>query len=217
LKRNSALTVLLVLGLAACSNEPQIRVSLEIPGSAAVRRENVRSLVVAGFYREKPSPAFDVNAILVRYFLDEFKTQIKGPVEAVPIAWPGPEALTDKEFWKKSGGGKNGLILTGKTEFIQETRKALIEGERRDFDGPFKPKSPWAERKFFSLQLELAVIDARTGEPVFRKDYKEAVNSENLKQTAEFAVYDLMGRIKIRFLRALFGSERPLDRYLLAK
>jgi len=60
-------------------------------------------------------------------------------------------------------------------------------------------------------------IDARTGEPVFRRNFQETLNSENVKQTAEFAVFDLMGRIKIKLLRSLFGSERPLERYLLVK
>lgn len=217
MKRNSLLLTFLLLFLAACSGEQMLKVNLDVPGSAAIRRDDVKALVLAGFYQDAPVSGFDVDAVLVRYFTDEFKPQIKGTVEAKPIPWPNGDALADKEFWKKAGQGRQALILTGKTAFIQETRKALLAGERRDFDGPFKPQSPWTERKFFSLQLDLAVIDARTGETVFRKNYLETLTSDNVRQTADFAVYDLMARIKIKLLRALFGSARPLNRYLLVK
>jgi len=217
MKRNNVLLAFFVLGLAGCAGQAPIKVSVEIPGSAAVRRDGIRALILAGFYQENPAKDFDVNAALVRYFLDEFRPQITGTVEAVPVAWPGPNALADKEFWKKAGAGRKALILTGKAAFSQETRKALLDGDSRDFDGPFKPRDPWTQRKFFSLQLDIAVLDAQTGEPVFRKNYQESIQSENVRQTAEFAVFELMGRIKVKLLRSLFGSERPLERYLLAK
>jgi hypothetical protein len=217
MRRNSLLTILAALSLAACAGREPVKVSVELPGTAAIPRDSIHALLLAGFYQEKPAPDFDVDAALVRYFLDEFRPRIQGPVEAAPIAWPGPEALADKEFWKKAGAGRQAVLVTGKAAFVQETRKALLDGESRDFDGPFKPRDPWSERKFFSLQLDLAFIDARTGEPLFRKSYQETLNSPNVKQTAEFAVFELMGRIKIKLLRALFGSERPLDRYLLLK
>jgi hypothetical protein len=217
MRRNSILLAVIALGLASCADRAPIKVSIEIPGSAALPRDSIKALLLAGFYQEKPFQGFNVDAALVRYFLDEFKPRIKGPVEAAPIVWPGPEALTDKEFWKKTGAGRKAIILTGKATFVQETRKALLEGDSRDFDGPFKPRDPWSERKFFSLQLDLALIDARTGEPVFRKNYQETINSDNVKQTAEFAVFDMMGRIRTKLLRSLFGLERPLDRYLLVK
>jgi hypothetical protein len=217
MRRNSVLLAVIALGLASCAARAPIKVSIEIPGSAALPRNSIQTLLLAGFYQEKPFQGFDVDAALVRYFLDEFKPRIKGPVEAAPVAWPGPEALADKEFWKKAGAERKAIILTGKATFVQETRKALLEGESRDFDGPFKPRDPWSERRFFSLQLDLAFIDARTGEPVFRKNYQETINSDNVKQTAEFAVFDMMGRIKTKLLRSLFGLERPLERYLLVK
>jgi hypothetical protein len=217
MRRNSAVLAFAVLALAACSGREPVKVSVELPGTAAIPRDSIQTLLLTGFYQEKSSPDLDVDAALVRYFLDEFRPRIKGTVEAAPMAWPGPEALADKEFWKKAGAGRAAVLVTGKAAFVQETRKALLDGEARDFDGPFKPRDPWSERKFFSLQLDLAFIDARTGEPLFRKNYLETLNSVNIKQTPEFAVFELMGRIRTKLLRALFGSERPLDRYLLVK
>jgi hypothetical protein len=217
MRKNSFFPALALLALAACAGREPVKISVELPGTALLPRDAIPALLLAGFYQEKPAPGFDVDAALVRYFLDEFRPRINGPVEAAPVAWPGPEALADREFWKKAGAGRKAVLVTGKAAFVQETRKALLDGESRDFDGPFKPRDPWSERKFFSLQLDLAFIDARTGEPLFRKNYLETLNSANVKQTAEFAVFELMSRIKIKLLRALFGSERPLDRYLLVK
>jgi hypothetical protein len=217
MRRNSALLAAIALGLAFCSGRAPVKVSVEIPGSAAIPRDTVQTLLLAGFYQEKPAKDFDIDAALVRYLLDEFKPRVKGTVESAPVAWPGPQALADKEFWKKEGAGRKATFLTGTADFVQETRKTLQDGDARDFDGPFKPRDPWAERKFFSLQLDVALIDARTGETVFRRKFQETINSENVKQTAEFAVFDMMGRIKVKLLRSLFGSERPLERYLLVK
>jgi hypothetical protein len=217
--RRNKLTLLLpaLLLLAACTGNEPVKVSVEIPGTAALAPDAIPALLLAGFRPAKPAADFDVSAALVRYFRDEFKPRLQGPVDAVPVVWPGPEALTDKAFWKKAGAGRPAVFLAGLADFVQETRKALVDAEARDFDGPFQPRDPWAQRKFFSLQLDLAFIDARTGEILFRRSFQESLTSENIKQTADFAVFDMLSRIKIKLLRALFGSERPLDRYLLVQ
>ncbi len=219
MQRNSLVPVLLALALAACSVETMVKVNLELPGEPALDWKAVRSLVLTGFFPEKETPGLDLNRVLVEYFHDALAPRVKAPVSEKPVAWPSAEALGSRELWKGAAEGPTRtLILTGKAALTQETRKALLDGERREIDeGPFKPVNPWSERKAFALKLDLALIDSATGEIVFRKDYQETIASDNVRQTAEYALYELMGRIKPRLFRALFGAERAQDRYLLSR
>lgn len=219
MRRNSPISVLLALSLAACTADTAVKVNLELPGEPALDWKAVRAVVLTGFFQEKEMPGLDLSRVLVEYFNDALPARTKAALSEKPVAWPSAEALGVRELWKGAvDGPARTLILTGKASLTQETRKALLDGDRRDIDeGPFKPVSPWSERKAFSLKLDLAIIDPATGEVLFRKDYQETAATDNTRQTAEFALYDLMGRIKPRLFRALFGAERPQDRYLLTR
>ena len=219
MRKNSLGLVLLAFGLAACSIERTAKVSLEVPGAPALNWSAVKSVVLAGFFAEKDVKGLDLNKALVGFFRDELKPQLLTAVTEKPIAWPSADALESRDFWKGAAAGPDRtLILTGKAAFSQEARKAIMDGERREIDeGPFKPISPWSEKKSFAITLDLALIDPASGAVVFRKEYKDAVSTDNTRQTAEFALYELMGRIRPRLFRALFGSERAQDRYLLLR
>jgi len=219
MRKNRLLLVFIALGLAACAAEAPTKVNLQVPGPAALRWDEIKTVILSGFFLDLEFKEFDLNKTLVGYFHDELKRRIRGSIEDTPIAWENADSLSSSDFWKsRSGRGQGTLILTGKVRYAQETRKALLVGERRPIDeGPFKPENPWTERRAYTLKLDLAIIDAQTGQSVFRKEYEEAVATENLKHTAEFALYELMARIRPRVFRVLFGAERPLDRYLLSK
>jgi hypothetical protein len=219
MRKSSFGLVLLALGLAACSIERTAKVNLEVPGEPALNWSAVKSVVLTGFFTEKEAKGLDLNQALVGYFRDELKPRIAAAITEKPVAWPSAGALEAKDFWKGAVAGPDRtLILTGQAAFNLEARKALMDGERREIDeGPFKPLSPWTERKSFAVTLDLALIDPASGAVVFRKEYKDAVSTDNTRQTAEFALYELMGRIRPRLFRALFGAGRAQDRYLLLK
>jgi hypothetical protein len=194
-------------------------VNVDIPGEAALNWADVKAIVIAGFFEEKSVQDLALSQTLAGYFRDELKTRVRASLAEKPIAWPSADALEAKEIWKGAADGPiRTLILTGKAAFSRESRKALVEGERREIDeGPFKPVSPWAAKKAFSLKLDFALIDASTGEVAFRRNFQETLATDNTRQTAAFALYELMSRIRSRLFRALFGIEQPQDRYLLAK
>lgn len=223
MQRNSLLPALpalaLILALGACSREATIKVSLDIPTPAALDWKAVRSLVLAGFREEASVQGLALSRDLVGFFRDGLKAIPGASISEKPIPWPTTEALADAALWRSAVQGPDRtLILTGRAWFSQESQRALLDPERREIDeGPFKPTSPWASRRAFSLKLELALIDAASGVVAFRREYREKLTSDNIRLTADFALYELFGRIRPRFFRALFGTERPLDRYLLAK
>jgi hypothetical protein len=219
MRKSSFGFLLLALGLAACSIERTAKVNLEVPGEPALNWSAVKSVVLTGFFVAKEVKGLDLNKALIEYFRDALKPRLHAVVTEKPIAWPSAAGLESRDFWKGAAAGPDRtLILTGQAAFSQEARKALMDGERREIDeGPFKPISPWSEQKSFAVTLDLALIDPVSGAVVFRKEYKDAVSTGNARQTAEFALYDLMGRIQPRLFRALFGAERAQDRYLLLR
>ena len=122
----------------------------------------------------------------------------------------------DKEFWKSlAPGPEPTLIVSGSLDYQQETRKALIGKERKQFDDPFPTKSRLATRKFFSLNMTIYLIDAATGEPVFSREFKETQGSQNPNQTPEFAFSDLIHDVKEKLFRRVLGTERIQERYLI--
>jgi hypothetical protein len=110
------------------------------------------------------------------------------------------------------------LFLTGGVRYTQEVRKAMIDGDMKEIDGPFKTvKKGLTERRIFNLALDLCLIRAGSGEIVFRKEYKEARTFPNPNQPFSYAFYELLPRIKKKFFRTILGEERGQERYLILK
>jgi hypothetical protein len=219
MRKNSGLLIVIVLLLAACSIETTRKVKIEMPSVPEVRLDRSQEMIVTNFWLDKEIPDFGLNQNLVQYFQDELKRPFKGKLSTKTIAWENADLPKNKEFWKQAAGdAKDTLFLTGKIQFGQELRKALLANERRAVDdGPFAKETAWAERRNYSLKLEIFLILSDTGEVLFQREYQEQMNYANIKQSAEFAFFDLIQRIKPKLLRALFGTDRVQERYLLSK
>lgn len=219
MKKNSAILVLLALLFGACMIETNRRVKVEIPSPAEVRLDQTQEIVLTNFWQEKEAKDFNLNQDLLQFFQEELKRSFKGTLSARTITWDGADLTKNKDFWKQAAAdGKNALFLTGRAQFTQEVRKALLANEKRDIDdGPFGKEKTWAERKTYSLKLELFLISSGSGEVFFQRDYQETANYPNIKQTPEFAFYDLLQRIKAKLFRSLFSATKVQDRYLLTK
>ena len=219
MKKNSGLVVFVAILFAACSMETNRKLKIEIPSVPEVRLDQAQEIVLTNFWQDKEAKDFNLNQDLAQYFRDELKQPFKGKLSSKTIAWENADRAKDKDFWKQAAGeAKDALFLTGKAQFTQEVRKALLANEKRDIDdGPFAKEKAWAERKSFSLKLELFLIRSGSGEVLFQREYLEAANYPNVKQTAEFAFYDLLQRIKVKLFRSLFSTDKTQERYLLSK
>ena len=147
------------------------------------------------------------------------KPEFKGRLSTVPLAWTDAAMADNKDAWTRLLADPKGkLILSGRVQYAQDVRKALVAKDRRAIDdGPFAPEKPWSERKNFELKLDIYVIRADTGETLLKKDFLESVLVENRKQPAEFAFYDLLQRVRLKLFRLLFGTVRNQERYLLSR
>lgn len=219
-KNRGALVLAALTALAAaCAVEPSVKTKVEIPGTAAVRWDAYKEIVLTNFWQEKEAKDFDLNKALIEYLRNEIAPQFKGKLSSATIAWDTAEMVNNKEAWKQVvPQPQDRIILTGKAQFTQDLRKALLAKDRRAIDdGPFAPEKAWAERKAFTFKIEFYLINPESGEILFRKDFLEAQDYENSKEPAEFAFSDLMQRIKLKLFRLFFGSEKSQERYLLRR
>jgi len=221
MKKNSGFLILAILSALAvsCATESSVKVKVEMSGVPAVRLDPYREIVLADFWLEKAPKDFNLNQALLGYLQDEIEHQFKGKLSSKAISWESGEMVNNKDFWRGVLADPQGrLILTGKAQFSAEVRKALLTKDRRAIDdGPFAPEKAWAERKNFVLKLGIYLIKPDSGEVLFQKDFQEAMDYENQKQTAEFAFFDLLQRFKLKFFRFLFSSEKIQERYLLSR
>lgn len=204
---------------AACSlDSPYVRVRVEMPTTAVVRAEDYREVVVAGFVVARPAEGVDLNDGLSSFFETEFKVRVPSAVISRRPAPESEDALKQDERWRSAAGsGGKVLFLTGKAGFDQELRKALLESGPSRAEEPFSRDKVWDERKSFTLEATLMLIDGSTGRPVFEKEYKETATYTNIRQPAGFALFDVLQRLKVKFFRDALGAQRLQERYLLNK
>jgi len=210
----------LVLALAggwACSvNSSYLMLRLEALSVPVLKTEDFREMAVTDFYVPEPALDLNLNQEVTDYFRAELGPRFKGSVSRRSLVPDKEETFKDEAFWKEAAGGATGvLFLTGKIRLDQELRKALLNEDIGSRENPFLQKKVWNERKNFTLQTTLFLIDGGTGRVVFQKDYKEEANYANIKQPSAFALFDLLQQLKVKFFRSVFGSARIQERYLL--
>lgn len=192
---------------------------IEIPAVPAVKLEGVGEIAIGDFLIDPPMKDFEIGPAIVDYLRDAMKPEFKGRLSTVPLAWTDASQADRKEAWTGVlAEPKNKLILTGRVQYVQDVRKALVSKDRRAIDdGPFAPEKPWSERKNFELKLDIFLIRAETGEIILKKDFLESTIVENRRQTAEFAFFELLQRARTKLFRLLFGTVRNQERYLLSR
>ena len=210
---------LILFAGAACSAVSTVTAKIDIPAVPAVTLDGVGEIAIADFLVETPSKEFEIGPSVTQYFRDSMKPEFKGRLSIVPVSWTNASQADDKNAWSRLLADPKGkLILTGRVQYAQDVRKALVAKDRRSIDdGPFAPEKPWSERKNFELKLDIYLIRAESGEMLLKRDFTESIIVENRKQPAEFAFYGLLQRVRLKLFRLLFGTVRNQERYLLSR
>ncbi|MDH4196462.1 MAG: hypothetical protein OEW05_03540 [Candidatus Aminicenantes bacterium] len=199
--------------------DPYRSVRIELPGVTPFNIAHYREILVVPFKEEAPPPAgFALAKEATAYLAEDLERDFKGRVLTLEPTAAGPPAPEDEAAWKEKGAAHpQALFLTGTVRLSSEVRKAINENDR-DVEGPFKQTgSGLSERRLYTLNLSLGLIDAATGRAVYRQDYKETKTYVATKQPAEFAFFELAQRAKLKFFRTILGTERFQERYLLIR
>jgi len=111
---------------------------------------------------------------------------------------------------------KKAILFTGGAQYTEEIRKAILQPQKERFEGSvISKKRRLAERRFYTLNIDLYIIDANTGKALYTRNFKESKGYENPKQTAPFAFFELIQRVKAKFLRNILGEASIQERYLI--
>lgn len=224
-RQNQVLLLFLLLALfiqASCiTSDNYLKVRLEIPSVSPIDLQAFREVAITNFRLDPAAgdvPGLDLDKELVDYFSYELGKKFQGKVSRETVVWDKDGLVEDAGRWKSSPAGRRGaLVMTGSARFSQETRKAVMEDER-PVDGPFEfEKKGLSERKIFTLSVDLYLIRAESGEVVYKRDFKESRTYQNTRQTAPFAFYELVQRVKLKLFRTILSENRVEDRYLLTK
>ena len=159
---------------------------------------------------------FNLNEELKEYFAGELEVELDQSVRRENIAVPDEESFENQEFWKTLPlDTQKSVIFSGTAEYSQETRKALISKDKDQFEDPFPSQERLATRKFYTLQMNIRIINSETGEVTYSQDFKESKSYTNPNQTAYFALFDLAFLVKEKLFREIMGGERFQQRYLI--
>jgi len=218
LKIDRPIWLFLAVMLYSCSGGQHWKLKIEMPRAISFELEDFKELVITGFFIKNERSDVDIKKEMLEYFAFELGKNMIIPVSRKDIRLAGEDIFNDKEFWKTvSTESEKTVFLTGSAEYKAEIRKALVDEEKRQFEDPFPRNVGLEQRKFFTLFFNLYLIDAGTGEILFKKDFKETRHYINPNQTAYFAFFDLLQIVKTKLFQTFLGEEQIQERYLIAK
>jgi hypothetical protein len=218
LKTSKGIFLLCVMALCACSGGRHWKVRVEMPRAISFELERFQELVVTDFHIKTERKDMDLNKEMVEYLSFEFGQNIAAPVSTKEIDMTSEDIFKDESFWRDLPTEQDeAIILTGSVDYKSEIRKALVDEEKRQFEDPFPRQSGLEERKFYTLFFDLYMIDAKTGEILYTRNFKQTKHYANPNQTAYFAFFDLITIVKDKLFQAFLGEELLQERYLLSK
>jgi hypothetical protein len=218
-KKMKKIKIVLVLSLLfsfSCASNDYWKLKIEVPGRTTFNLDQFREIVITNFLIEEETKGFDLNQELIDYFSFEIGQNFKGTVSIKEITFE-EEPFKNEAFWKNLlPDRKEAILFTGGVQYTEEIRKAILQKQKTRFEDPFvSKKRSLAERRFYTLNLDLYIIDAKTGKALYKRNFKESKGYENPKQTAPFAFFELIQRVKAKFFRNILGEASIQERYLI--
>jgi UDP-N-acetylglucosamine:LPS N-acetylglucosamine transferase len=216
MKKIKIALVLTILFSFSCASNDYWKLRIEVPGKASFNLDQYNEVVITNFLIKKETKDFSLNQELVDYFSFEIGQNFKGTVSIKEITFE-EEPFKNEAFWKNLlPDRKKAILFTGGAQYTEEIRKAILQKQRARFEDPFvSKKRSLAERRFYTLNLDFYIIDAKTGKTLYKRNFKESKGYENPKQTAPFAFFELIQRVKAKFFRNILGAVSIQERYLI--
>jgi len=216
MKKIKIALILTILFSCSCASSNHWKLRIEVPGKTSFNLDQYSEFVITNFLIKEETKDFDLNRELVDYFSFEIGQNFNGKVSIKEITFE-EEPFKNEAFWKNLiPAQKETILFTGDAQYTEEIRKAILQEKKERFEDPFiSKKKGLAERRFYTLNLDLYIIDAKTGRTLYTSNFKESKGYENPKQTAPFAFFELIQRVKAKFFRNILGEASIQERYLI--
>lgn len=218
MKKNKLLFALILLYLASCSSVNYTKVAVQVPVKAVLDINQFDEIVVSDFLIKKAPKDFDLNQELVTFFSTEMTQSIKGKVSRRRVSLDNEELLKNASFWKELlSDSQKTALFTGIAEYTEEIRKAIVRTKSKRSDDAFSREGAVEERRFYTLQLSLFLIDSQTGETLYTQAFRETQSYKNPKQIGHFAFFDIAEKVKAKFFDQILGRLNTQQRYLILR
>jgi hypothetical protein len=218
MKKNKLLFILILFYLASCSSANYTRVAVQVPRKTVLDINQFDEIIVSDFLIKKEPENFNLNQELVTFFTTEMTQSIKGKVSRRRISLDSEELFKKASFWKDLlSDSKETILFTGIAEYTEEIRKAILQTKKKRSDDNFSRKEAVEERRFYTLNLSLYLIDSQTGETLYTQVFKETQGYKNPKQTGPFAFFDLAEKVKGKFFGQILSGARAQQRFLILR
>lgn len=218
MKKSRVALLLALLLFTSCVSESHLNIRIEAPGKSVLDLDRFSEIFVTDFLIKSQAKGLDLNTEIIDYFSSELGTHFKGKISTKKITLEKEEVFKNEDFWKNLSADKeNALLLTGSIQYKEEVRKAVLGKRKKDSEDPFQPERTLTERRFYLLNLDLYLIDGKTGKALYKKSFKESRNYKNPKQTAYFAFFDLIKAVREKLFRDILGERKIQQRYLIIR
>lgn len=218
MKKNSLTILICLVVLSSCMTNESWKLKIDIPRQTELDIEAFDSVIITPFLVEEDVEGFDLRKELGDYFMGTFTRKTTVDVLTRDILVENEAQFESSDFWKsQESNGEKTLFLTGSVQYTSETRKALLKRAKKRYEDPFSEETRLKQRKFYTLNVNLFLIDAKSGKAVYKREYKETKSYENPNQTSYFAFFDLIQQIQEKLLRSILGLEQVQERYLVIK
>ncbi len=218
MKKNKIVLISFFFFLVSCSSSLHWKLKIEMPRETALNLNQFQEIIITNFLVKKQTKDINLSQELVDYFHFALEKNFKGKIASQDISIHQDDIFSNPSFWKETNqSSTKALYLTGSASYAEEIRKAVLEERRSDrFETPFKAEKKLVERKFYTLNLDLYLIDANSGQIIYKRDFKESRGFSNPNQTAYFAFFDLIQRVKDKLFRSILGGKKIEERYLIS-
>lgn len=216
MRKISLILIVVSLTLFSCSSSEHWKLRLEIPGQAKIDLPDYDRIVITDFLIKETTKAFSINKEIQDYLSFELEKKADIKVALKKIVVSNVTEFDKPDFWKKIAPDmKKSLYLTGRIEYTEEIRKTLRQKEKRRFEDPFPLESRLMQRRFYTLALDLYLINAESGKIVYKRTFKESKAYKNPNQTAYFAFFELIQGTRDKFFLDIQGGQQIQERYLI--
>ncbi len=218
MKKNSLIVLICLVVLSSCVTTEYWKMKIEIPRRTELDIEAFDTVIITPFLVENEVEEFDLSKEIGVYFEGMIKRKTKNTAMTRDIPLENEALFESSDFWKnQERESENTLFLTGTAQYTAETRKALLKRAKKRYEDPFPTEARLEQRRFYTFNMTLFLIDAKSGETVYKRDFKETQNYDNPNQTSYFAFFDLIQQIQEKLLRSVLGLEQVQERYLVIK
>jgi len=216
--KNSLIILICLVVLTSCVTTEYWKMKIEIPRRTELDIDAFDTVIIIPFLVENEVEDFDLSKEIGVYFEEMLNRKTKNRVTKRDLQLENDTLFESSDFWKtQDRESENTLFLTGTAQYTAETRKALLKRAKKRYEDPFPTEATLEQRRFYTFNMTLFLIDAKSGEPVYKRDFKETQNYDNPNQTSYFAFFDLIQQIQEKFLRSVLGLSQVQERYLVIK